>query len=94
MPRHLLDAESGSASREAGSGEHEEQRHLAAAELVQVLKRSPRGRRSPAWEINECRLGEALDHGEQCIQRNGLRVCDHRSRGPNWSASPAVSCAS
>ena len=31
---------------------------------------------------------------EQCIQRNGLSVCDHRSRGPNWSASPAVSCAS
>ena len=95
MPGHLLDPESGFATGEAGAGEQEDQRHLAAGELVEILRRGD-------LEVVGTGIGNSIivvslkpwTMVEHCIHRNGFSVWDQRGRGPNWSASPAVSAAS
>ena len=94
MPGHLLDPESGAAPGEAGAGEHEDQRHVPTAELdaryfdaghLEVV-----GHRHRQLNRASCRV-KPWTMVEHCIQRNGLRVCDQRSRGAELVGESAQS---
>ena len=80
------------AAREHGAAEHQDQRHLAVPERVQVARRrSRRSRRCTAAAgrprcspVNPWHRGVALHPQER------PRVCDQRSRSPNRARRPAL----